>query len=232
MFWRRKRDPIETCADALYAAVKGAVTQDGRIRVEELISASGAILGEAAIARVGEFHPREHNSPPGQGVFSDRMNGLLCGEKNLDQAPAESIFGDLRNRLVACGFSVSDLPNLKEVFAHFAGNIGKKEEWGRVPLSIPKDNYPFARPLFAAYQLRAIVDKSLVSLGADSTMRLRAITAVLARALCETRATLAPNIAASLAFETVNGMAKTAPMTDAAIARANQAAGQQREPGS
>ena len=93
-------------------------------------------------------------------------------------------------------------------------------------MSIPKENHPFAQPLIVAYQLRATVDKSLASLGADSGMRLRAVTAVLARALCETRGTLAPNIAATLAFETVNGMAKMAPMTDAAIARAKQAAGQ------
>jgi hypothetical protein len=45
MFWKREqRDPIEGCADALYAAVKGAVTQGGRIRVEDLISAA-AICG-------------------------------------------------------------------------------------------------------------------------------------------------------------------------------------------
>jgi hypothetical protein len=30
-------------ADALHAALKGAVTQDGRIRVEELISAAAAV---------------------------------------------------------------------------------------------------------------------------------------------------------------------------------------------
>jgi hypothetical protein len=125
VFWSKKSNPIETCANALYAAVKGAVTQGGRIRVEDLISAAGAILGEAAIARVGEFNPREHDFIPGQGVFSDRMNALMCGEKSLDQAPAESVFGDLRNRLVECGFSASDLPHLEAVFAHFAGNFGK-----------------------------------------------------------------------------------------------------------
>jgi hypothetical protein len=59
MFWKRKqKDPIETCADALYAALKSAVTQGGRIRVEELISAAAAIVGEAAIAKAGTPWPK------------------------------------------------------------------------------------------------------------------------------------------------------------------------------
>jgi hypothetical protein len=68
MFWKRK-GPVEKCADALYAALKGAVTQGGRIRVEELISAAAAIVGEAAIAKAGDFDPRRHDHPPGARVF-------------------------------------------------------------------------------------------------------------------------------------------------------------------
>lgn len=59
MFWKRKeKTPVETCADALYAALKSAVTQGGRIRVEDLISASAAVVGEAAIAEAGDLDPR------------------------------------------------------------------------------------------------------------------------------------------------------------------------------
>lgn len=225
MFWKRKqRDPIETCADALYLALKRSVTQGGRIRVEELISAAAAIVGEAAIAKVGEFDPRRHDFPPGARVFSIRINTLICDDKSLQEAPTDSIVGDLRDRLRSCGFAQSDFPNLDDVFKHFAANTGKKEDWGRVPLSIHDDHHPFMQPMRAAYELRAIVDSSLAPLGNDTSNRLRAATAMLARALCETRDALARNVATTLAIETINGMGKTAPMTDAAIAKILEAA--------
>ena len=221
---RKPRDLIESCADALYSALKGAVTQGGRIRVEELISAAAAIVGEAAIAKAGDFDPRRHNFPPGQRVFSTKVNTLMCEDKSLQEAPATTIVGDLRDRLSSCGFAQSDFPKLEDVFKHFAANIGKKEDWGRVPLSIAQEHHPIAKPLHIAYELRAIVDRSLAPLGSDSSTRLRAATAVLARALCETRDAIVRTVAATLAIETINGMAKTAPMTDAAMANILEAA--------
>jgi hypothetical protein len=120
MFWRRKqKDPIETCADVLYSALKGAVTQGARIRVEELISAAAAIVGEAAIAKAGDFDPRRHDHPPGARVFSTNIIQLICDDKSFQEAPTDSIVGDLRERLVACGFSQSDSPKLEDVFKHF-----------------------------------------------------------------------------------------------------------------
>jgi len=224
MFWNRKpKDPIETCADVLYSALKGAVTQEGRIRVEDLISAAAAIVGEAAIAMAGNFDPRQDDYAPGTRVFSTKINPLICDDKSLQQAPTKSIVGDLRARLVACGFSQTDFPELEGVFKHFAENIGKQEEWGKVPLSIAQQHHPFVQPLRVAYETRAIVDSSLSPLGDDKGNRLRATTAVLARVLCETRDVLNRIIATTLAIETVNGMAKTAPMTGAATAKVMKA---------
>ena len=224
MFWRRKpKDPVEACAEALYVAVKRAVTEGERIRVEELISASAALVGEAAIAQAGDFDPRNHDFPPGRPVFSTRINGLICGDQTLGEAPPGTICGDLRDRLAQCGFESADFPILKDVFEQYAANLGRPEDWGRVPLSIPKENYPFAQPLRMAYVLRAIVDSSLAPLSDDRAARLKSITATLARGLCETRGVLAPKIATTLAFETLNGMAKTAPMTDAALAKVHDA---------
>jgi hypothetical protein len=121
--------------------------------------------------------------------------------------------------LVACGFSQSDFPKLEDVFKHFAANIGKKEDWGKVPLSIAQQHHPFAQPLRIAYETRPMVDSALAPLGDDVGNRLRATTAVLARVLCETRDALTRIVATTLAIETVNGMAKTAPMTAAAMAK-------------
>lgn len=219
MFWKRKKDPIETCADALYDGLKLMVSRDGRIRVEELISAAATIVGESAIAAAGQFDPRKHEYPPGLRVFSEKINELLCADKLLTEAPGNSIVGDLRDRLRACGFALADFPLLEDVFKFFAANIGKKEEWGKVPLSIPPDHHPYMQPLRIGYESRALVDRSFLPLGTDVGNRLRASTAVLARALCETRDVLVRKIATTLAIETVNGMAKTAPMTQAAMAK-------------
>lgn len=218
MSWKRK-DPVEACADALYASLKSAVMQGARIRVEELISAAAAIVGESAIAMAGDYDPRGHDYPPGARVFSTKINQLICDDKSFQAAPIVSIVGDLRERLIACGFSPSDFPRLEDVFKHFAANIGKKEDWGKVPLSIPPQHHPFAQPLRITYQTRPMVDRSLSPLGDDVGIRLRATTAVLARALCETRDALTRIVSTTLAIETVNGMAKTAPMTGAAMAK-------------
>jgi hypothetical protein len=219
MFWKRKqKDSVETSSDALYAALKAAVIEGGRIRVEDLISASAAVVGEAAIAEAGDFDPRRHTHVPGTRVFSTNINRLFCDDKSLEEAPPGSIVGTLREKLSGCGFALSDFPDLTEVFKYFAANIGQTEDWGKVPLSVPQQHYPFLPPLRVAYQTRAIVDQSLAPLGGNNSQRLRATILALAKALCETRNILNRTVATTLALETVNGMAKTAPMTDAALA--------------
>lgn len=218
MFWKRK-DTAEAAAEDLYAALKLSITQDGRIRVEDLVSAAAAIVAEAVIMRAGNFDPRGHAYAPGTRIFSTDVNKLLCDDKSLADAPASSVVGDLRDRLGRCGFVPSDFPNLEDIFRYFAANIGKKEDWGRAPLSVGHEHYPFAQPLRVAYESRAMVDRAFARLGNDATARLRAGTAVLAKALCETRNAIARTVSITLALETVNGMAKTAPMTDAAMAK-------------
>jgi hypothetical protein len=79
MFWKKKqRDPIETCADALYTALTAAISVEGRVGAEDLISASAALVGEAAIAKAGNLDPRHHDYPPGSMVFSKKINELIC----------------------------------------------------------------------------------------------------------------------------------------------------------
>src|SRR5580692_6339420 len=45
MFWKSKPTLIETCAHALYEALTKTLTQNGRIHVEDLISAADSIVG-------------------------------------------------------------------------------------------------------------------------------------------------------------------------------------------
>ena len=218
MFWNKK-PAVETCAHALYEALAKGLTQNGRIRVEDLITAAAAIVGEASVSAAGDFNARNHEFTPGQRVFSDKANVLISGDTDLDGAPADSIVGILKNKLTKCGFQKADFPVLKDIFAYFAANIGKKEDWGKVPLSVPKNNQPFIMPLRVAYETRPIVDKIFAPLGDNHRQKLHAATLALAEVLCKTRDVLDRRIAITLAFETVNGMAKTAPMTDAGMAK-------------
>lgn len=195
------------------------MTQNGRIRVEDLISGAAAIVGEASIDAAGDFNSRSHEFVPGERVFSTKANDLISGDKDFDEAPSDSVVGILRNKLTNCGFTKADFPILKDIFTDFAANVGKQEDWGKVPLSVPIGNHPFIMPLRAAYETRSTVDKLFAPLGDNRRQRLHAATLALAEALCNTRDVLDRRIATTLALETVNGMAKTAPMTDAAIAK-------------
>jgi len=217
MFWNKKTSPVEECGQALYAGLAQALTQNGRIRVEDLISASAAITGEAIIGAAKDFNPRQHDYTPGSRVLSQKANELFCGDRDFYEAPADSVVGILRDKLNKCGFTAADFPELKEVFTYFVANIGKAEDWGKVPLSIPKDNHPFRMPLRVVYETRPMVDKIFAQLGDDQNQRFKAASLALAEALCKTRDVLVRRLAITLALETVNGMAKTAPMTDAAM---------------
>lgn len=220
MFWNKKPAPVESCARTLYEALAKALTRNGRIRVEDLISAAAAIVGERCIEASGDFNPRHHEFVPGQRVLSAKANVLFSGDKDINEAPADSVVGILYNKLLDCGFTKSDFPSsLKEIFTFFVANIGKPEDWGKVPLSIPRDNHPFIMPLRAAYEMRATVDKIFAPLGDAAEQKLRAATLAMVETLCKTRDVLHRPVAIILALETVNGMAKTAPMTDAAFAK-------------
>jgi hypothetical protein len=187
--------------------------------VEDLISAAASIVGEATIAAAGDFDPRQHKMAPGAWVFSNNANRLICDDKPLAEAPAESVAGLLRARLHRCGFVKADFPVLEDVFRHFAGHIGDAAAWGKVPLSVPQAHLPSLMPLQVAYQTRALVDAALAPLGNDRMERLTATTLTLSRVLCETKSVIEPWVATTLALETVNGMAKMAPMTAEAMAR-------------
>ena len=219
MFWNKK-PPTETCAHALYEALTKVLTKNGRIHVEDLISAAAAIVGEVCISASGDFNSLNHEFVPGQRVFSTNANDLISGDKqDAAESPADSIVGILYNKLLHCGFSKTDFPALKEIFACFAAKVGKPEDWVKVPLSISKDYHPLIMPLRAAYEMRSTVDKLFAPLGDNRQQRLHAATLTLVEALCKTRDVLDRKIAITLALETVNGMAKTAPMSDAAMAK-------------
>lgn len=200
--------------------VEGLKDPDGRVRVEELLSAAAAIVGERCIEAAGDFDARNHAFTPGSRVFSDNVNELLCGEvANAAAAPADSVIGVLRDRIAGSGYELKDFPSLEEIFRSFAAGIGDAADWGRVPLTVPDENRPFLMPLRAAYETRVHIDRMLPA-GGDAKSRLHVVTLALAEALIAVAEAIDHPLALRLALETVNGMAKTAPMTDEAFRRA------------
>jgi hypothetical protein len=222
MFWRKKTGSdgaVDACAQSLLQALIEGVKVDGRVRAEDLIAAAASIASESCIDAAGSFNPRKHEFVPGSRVFSDRVNEIFTGDvpdATLDQLPASSVVGILRDRLIAGGYAKSDFPSLRMIFEHFAANIGNESDWGKVPLAVPDENQPFLLPLRVAYETRPIVDRAFRPLH-SAEERMRAAVIALADALIAVRQVIDSKTAVLLALQMVNGMAKTAPMTDDAM---------------
>jgi hypothetical protein len=222
MFWRKKNDTgsiVDKCAHSLFQALVEGLKVNGRVRAEDLITAAASIVGETCIATTGNYDPRKHNFVPGSRVFSDKVNELFSGDVadvTIDTIPAISIVGVLRDRLIAAGYDKSDFPSLKMIFEHFAANIGKPSDWGKVPLAVPDDNQPFILPLRIAYETRPLVDRIFQPISSTDD-RLTASILALAESLIAVQQIIEKKTAVLLALQIVNGMSKTAPMTDEAM---------------
>jgi len=228
MFWKNKEISTpneESCSDDLFRFLADRLKKNGRIRAEDMITAAASITGEICIEAAGNFNPRKHEFPPGQRIFSDKVNELFSGDSSsneISSLPADSIVGTLRDAVLKSGYELSDFPDLKLIFQHFAANVGKSE-WGKVPLSVPDDNKPSILPIAVTYESRSAVDKFFQKLNGPRA-RLRASVLTLAKVLIAVQQVMDKKLALLLALESVNGMAKTAPMTDEAMAAAKKSA--------
>jgi hypothetical protein len=215
-----------TTAAALVAVFEGYATEaDRRIRVEDLLSDAAAAAGEACIAAAGEFDPERHDFTPGSVVMSDRINGILAGDTTDASAPSASgsVFAVIRAGALARGYAAADVPPLEDVFRGFAAGIaGPETPWGFVPLSVGADHRPRVQPLRAAYELRGPVRAVLAKGSVPTAEWPRALALALVDELARVRSAIEPRVALTLVYETINGMAKTAPMTDAALSNASR----------
>src|SRR5436309_3263500 len=129
--------------------------QNGRIRVEDAISAAATVVGERCIDAAGDFALRDHELTPGSRAFSTRVNELICGDVSdggVDQIPKDSIVGVLRSQLDPRVYTDADFPPLSEVFQQYAARVGEPVDWGKVPLSVGEDHLPFVPPLRVGYE--------------------------------------------------------------------------------
>lgn len=126
--FRRPADVDQPIRQKLVDLVLGALRdQNGRVRVEDAISAAATIVGERCIDAAGDFPLREHELSPGSRGFSTRANELICGdatEVGVRHIPADSVVGVLRARLDRRLYADTDFPDLPEVFRRYAARIG------------------------------------------------------------------------------------------------------------
>jgi hypothetical protein len=234
LFDRLRKTPSEKTPEPAEAPLRkklvdlvlgGLRDKNGRIHAEDAISAAATIVGERCIDAAGDFPLRDHQLAPGSRAFSTRANELICGDAadgDINRIPPDTIVGTLRRQLDPHVYPNTEFPPQKEVFAQFAARIGNPTDWGRVPLSVSKDNFPFIPPLRAGYETRARVDEILRPVLDDKRRCLRIATESLADILTMVAPAMDHKLALTLAIETINGMAKTAPMTEKAMQQAQQ----------
>ena len=223
LFGRKSRDdtpeparPAEA-GEAIGRLVETALTDtDGRIRVEDLLSAAGAVCGEACIAAAGEFDPEAHDFVPGSAVLSDRVNEILCGNATEWPKTGDSVLGLVFSGAIRAGYVIEEFPVLADVFRVYLAGLGggNADRWGFVSLSAPADNWPRTPPLRAAYELRTPVRTILEEFGIPKMAWPAACGLAVVGELRRVHDAIDRGLAVHIAVETINGMAKMAPMTD------------------
>jgi hypothetical protein len=202
---------------------------DGRIRVEDLLSAAAAVTGQACIAASGEFDPERHDFVPGQAVLSERINGVICSDVGRWEAVSvtDSVFGIVYDQAQTMGYAAAEFPAVSDVLQLYVSQIGHAA-WGSAPLSVDPSNRPRRLPLQAGYELsgdmRAYYAAQQVPLAGRPLICALALSVILSHV----KAAIDHGVALRIVLETVNAMAKMAPMTklhmDEAIAKQAQPA--------
>jgi hypothetical protein len=187
------------------------------VRVEDAICLISTIVAERCIKVTNEFSIDEHDFEPGSAVFSEKINKLLVGQiavENWNDLPKECVFSRIKSKIDS-HFDNRFFPSLTKIFENYAENIGKAE-WGNLNLPIPDDNKPFLLPLQVGYETRKFIDKNINLENNEKTLQIA--LNVLGEILIETKMALDSSIALVMTFEIINGMSKTATMTDKKMA--------------
>ena len=191
------------------------VHADGGVRVEDYLTALGAVTGEAALVAAG-FDVVGHDLVPGAALFYEPVNQILSGDRGtVAVSPAESVVGVLRGWIPDL-VGAADFPTPESLYRHVASTVGQAP-WGQVAVTVGDDNRPCMSALRAAFELRPAVLAAEAALGtAPSERHLLAATALL-EAGHQVAGAIDHAVAVRLALEVVWGMAKMAPMTPAAF---------------
>jgi hypothetical protein len=205
---------IETLTDALFRlAQTRAEGAKGRYRSEDLISAAAAFTGEICMRMAADFDFDDHPFTPGQRIFSRKVNSVLSGDlTDWEVVPVTSAFGALRNLLThsqEIAWPPETFPDIAEIYENFTKIT---VAWGYVPLSVSSDHAPRMPPLRSAFELRQAVLPSGDEPPVPIDVLFSAGLTSLVTALTVTQSAIDRSVAITLAIETMNGLAKTAPV--------------------
>jgi hypothetical protein len=193
--------------------VYNSIQTEKGVRVEDAICLISTIVAERCIEVTNEFSINEHDFEPGSAVFSEKINELLVGQiavEKWNELPKDCVFARIKSK-IDTHFDNSTFPSLTGIFENYAENVGETE-WGNLNLPIPEDNKPFFLPLRIGYETRKFIDKNINLENNEKTLQI-AINSI-GRILIETKMALDSSIALVMTFEIINGMSKTATMTD------------------
>jgi hypothetical protein len=216
-----QNDPGAAIRTLAKAVLKLVEAPPGTFRCEDVISAIAAFAGECILRQAGEFKFDDHDFVPGQPIFSLKVNDLLSGDRSKwAEIPDQSAFGVIRFILAKQPqdpFPENVFPDIGKIYEQFASERRQgvpKKRWGKAPLSIPPNHYPREDrpPLRAAFELRQTVGQKWLDDKITPQRIANVAQFALVMLLNQMRESIAPAIALALAFETMNAMAKTAPM--------------------
>lgn len=216
------QESVRLAIDDLVGKIHKLVERpQGRYRSEDLISAVCAFTGECVMRQAGDFDFDNHDFTPGQAIFSEKVNEILSGDRSeWVDIPTSSVFGGVRHVLAnqrTWTYPLESFPNIGKIYQDFASerrNGVSKGKWGKAPLSVPAANLPVEHmpPLRAAFKLRSAVAQKWLNENVSAQIMTVIGQAAVMLILTRTRESIQPKIALAIAFETLNAIAKTAPM--------------------
>lgn len=93
-----------------------AVQNKNGVRVEDAICLISTIVAEKCIDLAGQYNLYDHDYPPGQRMFSDKINQILSEDistDNWEELTPESVFGLLYENLKR-QIPTDKFPSIKE----------------------------------------------------------------------------------------------------------------------
>lgn len=198
---------MTAAADGLRDAALALVQNERGVRVEDYLASLGAAAGEAALATAG-FDVAGHDLPPGSPLLYEPVNQVLTGD-TVDDVPAGSVYGILHGL-------ADDAPTPKELYEHVVRSLGQAE-WGKVTVTLTEANQPWVVPLRSAFELRATVLELEAGHALAVADRATLTATALRAAIEQVDGAIDRSVAVRLALEVTFGMAKMAPMTQAAL---------------
>ena len=205
---------------------------DGRVRVEDYLTALAAATGEASLVDSGLFDIEHTELIPGQGVFGDAINRVLSDDRtSVELAGRLTVVGVLRDELVPEVVPLAAFGSIERLYQHVAEHAANPP-WGSIAVTVSEDHLPRVLPIRSAFEMRAVVESESERLGLRVTPigpnrqvdpgRHSLCAAALAAAITQTAGAMDPSVALTLALEVTFGMAKMVPMSKVAFERVRQ----------